>query len=174
MQESAQGLPQDDQAGSAHPLIGSICLFVGTVLFCLAIVEKSAGLPFWMPRTWYTSRPLWYSFAAASIVAGGLLLRSRRRNLDEWRPCRAGVRFETVQLYTRTGCHLCDQDKDLLLKYSAYLPQITEVDIESDPELLEAYADCLPVVEIDGKLRFRGGVDESLLRRLIESTRPRS
>ena len=44
-------------------------------------------------------------------------------------------------------------------------PQL--VDIDSDPRLVEHYDCCVPVVVIDGKVRFRGGVNEVLLRRLL-------
>jgi hypothetical protein len=42
-----------------------------------------------------------------------------------------------------------------------------EVDIDLDPELKARFTDCVPVVEIEGKIRFRGRVNEVLLRRLI-------
>ena len=43
---------------------------------------------------------------------------------------------------------------------------VEEVDIDADPALRKRYTDCVPVVLIDGKERFRGRVDERLLRRL--------
>ena len=47
-----------------------------------------------------------------------------------------------VILYTRPGCHLCD-----------------EVDIEADEELELEYGIRLPVVEIDGEEAFEVTVD---------------
>ena len=38
---------------------------------------------------------------------------------------------------------------------------------DNDPQLLAQYTDCVPVVLIDGKERFRGRIDEVLLRRLL-------
>ena len=69
-----------------------------------------------------------------------------------------------VILYTRRGCHLCDDAKGLLEKHGLS-PE--EVDIDADPDLLRRYTDCVPVVVIDGRERFRGRVDEVLLRRLL-------
>lgn len=69
-----------------------------------------------------------------------------------------------IVLYTRTGCHLCETAKQVLLRNGL---QPTEVDIDSDPELRARYTNCVPVVVIDGKERFRGGVNERLLRRLF-------
>jgi hypothetical protein len=41
------------------------------------------------------------------------------------------------------------------------------IDIDADAELKQKYNDCVPVVWIDGKERFRGRIDEVLLRRLL-------
>ncbi len=72
-----------------------------------------------------------------------------------------------VVLYTRRGCHLCE-DAHQLLAAHGLMPQL--VDVDDDPELCERFNECVPVVEIDGKIRFRGRVDPVLLRRLIAST----
>ncbi len=69
-----------------------------------------------------------------------------------------------VVLYTRRDCHLCDEAKVILVRYSL---KYEEVDIDQDPLLVEHYNDCVPVVVIDGKQRFMGRVDEVLLRRLL-------
>jgi glutaredoxin len=69
-----------------------------------------------------------------------------------------------VVLYTRRGCHLCDDAKQLLVAHGLH-PK--EVDIDGDPELVERYGLLIPVVEIDGRERFRGRIDPVLLRRLI-------
>jgi glutaredoxin len=69
-----------------------------------------------------------------------------------------------VVLYTRRGCHLCD-DAQALLEAHGLLPEC--VDIDKDAALRERFDTCVPVVEIDGRIRFRGRVDPLLLRRLI-------
>jgi glutaredoxin len=71
-----------------------------------------------------------------------------------------------VVLYTRQGCHLCD-DACALLEKHGLQPQ--KVDIDADPALRERYTTCVPVVVIDGKERFRGRVNEVLLRRLLSA-----
>ena len=67
-------------------------------------------------------------------------------------------------LYTRKGCHLCD---DALKTLETYGFDVTLIDIDQDPQLVEQFCDCVPVVEIDGKIRFRGEVNEVLLLRLL-------
>jgi glutaredoxin len=69
-----------------------------------------------------------------------------------------------VTLYTRNGCHLCDDAHELLLAQGLN-PRL--VDIDADPALREKFNVCVPVVEIDGKVRFRGRVEPVLLRRLL-------
>ena len=69
-----------------------------------------------------------------------------------------------VVLYTRRGCHLCKEAAELLLKHGL---RPRQVDIDERPELREQFDTCVPVVEIDGRIRFRGRVDEVLLRRLL-------
>ncbi len=69
-----------------------------------------------------------------------------------------------VILYTRVGCHLCDDAYELLRRHGV-TPKV--VDIDSDSQLVERYDCCVPVILIDGKVRFRGRVSEILLRRLL-------
>ncbi len=71
-----------------------------------------------------------------------------------------------VVLYSRTGCHLC-ADAANLLAAQGIRPEI--IDIDTDPKLIKQFTNCVPVVEIDGKIRFRGRVDPVLLRRILRT-----
>jgi glutaredoxin len=71
-----------------------------------------------------------------------------------------------VVVYIRTGCHRCDHARAILAEHGL---TVHAVDIDSDPELAAAYNHCIPVVEIDGKVRFRGQVQSVLLRRLLRA-----
>ncbi len=71
-----------------------------------------------------------------------------------------------VVLYTRAGCHLCEDAKALLVRHGL-TPQ--EIDIDQHPDLLGQYNECVPVVVIDGRVRFRGRMDERLLVRLLKA-----
>jgi glutaredoxin len=73
-----------------------------------------------------------------------------------------------VVLYTRAGCHLCDDACALLTRYGL---TCTLIDIDADPALRGRYDACVPVVVIDGCERFRGRIDEVLLRRLLAGRR---
>ncbi|MCA9259492.1 MAG: glutaredoxin family protein [Planctomycetales bacterium] len=76
-----------------------------------------------------------------------------------------------VVLYTRERCCLCDDARQLLAKHGIIA---NEVDIDGDQTLCERFNTCVPVVEIDGRVRFRGRVDELLLRRLIDGENARA
>lgn len=69
-----------------------------------------------------------------------------------------------VILFTRVGCHLCEEAEALLASHG--LTPHT-MDIDASPELRTKYDTCVPVVVIDGKERFRGRVNEVLLKRLL-------
>lgn len=71
-----------------------------------------------------------------------------------------------ITLYTRQGCHLCDEAENLLRQFGLHP---TCVDIDGNAELRERFTTCVPVVEIDGRIRFRGRVNPILLRRILTS-----
>lgn len=71
-----------------------------------------------------------------------------------------------VVLYTRKGCHLCKEAKSLLQQHGL-TPRLT--DIDADPQLQQRFSTCVPVVEIDGRVRFRGRVEPRLLRRILRN-----
>lgn len=71
--------------------------------------------------------------------------------------------LQTV-VYTREGCHLCDEAVALLTQHGL---KCQLVDIDHTPELRQKYDLCVPVVVIHGKERFRGRIDELLLRRIL-------
>jgi glutaredoxin len=57
----------------------------------------------------------------------------------------------TVTLYSRAGCHLCDEAEALLRALEASLGfELETVDIESDTALDNAYRWTVPVVSADG------------------------
>ena len=73
-----------------------------------------------------------------------------------------------VVLYTRAGCHLCDQVKATLARLETRGGFTwTEVDVDSDPDLVRQFSEQVPVVFIDGKKAFKYRMDErDFLRRL--------
>ena len=68
-----------------------------------------------------------------------------------------------VIVYSRPGCHLCDEAK-AAIQNSGYSDRFTleEINIESDEELLRKYKYDIPVVLLNGVevFRHRVSVDE--------------
>ena len=155
-------------------LLSRGALVLGTVLLALAFMDSSHayGIPFPMPRFWYVNRTLWVFFGFLLFPIAWVLLKRGETVSKAWEPSRSGTRFRSVTLYSRAGCHLCDEAQALLSQYQYLLAPIREVDIDDDPALRERFSTSVPVVECDGKIRFRGRINEILLRRLIEGTPP--
>jgi glutaredoxin len=59
-----------------------------------------------------------------------------------------------ITLYTRPGCHLCDEAREAILALGEELPQfeLSEVNIEQDEGLLARYLERIPVVAVDGEV----------------------
>ena len=72
-------------------------------------------------------------------------------------------------VYSRPGCHLCDEAK-LTIQTASCDDQFTleEVNIESDPNLLRKYKYDIPVVTIDGQEAFRHRVNTDKFRELVQ------
>jgi glutaredoxin len=56
----------------------------------------------------------------------------------------------TVTVYTRTGCHLCEDAIAVVRAVAADRADVRLVDIDADPELHDRYTVRVPVVAVDG------------------------
>jgi glutaredoxin len=66
-----------------------------------------------------------------------------------------------IDIYSRPGCHLCDEAKDVIERVRRRYPfSLRTINIESDPTLEEAYGEQIPVVLINGNKAFKFHVDE--------------
>ena len=73
-----------------------------------------------------------------------------------------------VRLYSKPGCHLCDDARAVVERVCADLgTSYDEVDITTSPVLMNAYADQIPVTFVDGKQHDFWRVDETRLRRAL-------
>ena len=72
-------------------------------------------------------------------------------------------------LFTRQGCCLCDDAWALLTKAQAcHQFPLESKDVDTSPECAAEYGECVPVVLVNGKVRFRGIVNEVLLQRILD------
>ena len=71
----------------------------------------------------------------------------------------------TVTIYTRVGCHLCEEAERVVRSEQAAGGFTLElVDIDRDPELARCYGVRVPVVAVDGEELFEYEVPVDLLR----------
>ena len=76
----------------------------------------------------------------------------------------------TVTVYSRQGCHLCDDAENVLESLREELNfEIEVVDIDEHTELIKLYSDQVPVIHIDGihhdfykvdPLRFKSSLEK--------------
>ena len=75
-----------------------------------------------------------------------------------------------LTLYSRPGCHLCDEMKDVVRRVigSTEIPvAIEEIDISTDPDLEARYGVEIPVLLVNGKKVAKYRVAEGELRRVL-------
>ena len=61
-----------------------------------------------------------------------------------------------VVIYSRPGCHLCDEAKQIIAAAGrADEYTLDEINIESDPDLINRYQHDIPVITINGIETFR-------------------
>jgi hypothetical protein len=68
-----------------------------------------------------------------------------------------------LTIYSRPGCHLCDEMKAIVRRVARAMPlTVEEIDISTDPALEARYGLEIPVLLIDGKkaAKYRIGEDE--------------
>lgn len=75
-----------------------------------------------------------------------------------------------VTLYTRAGCCLCDDAKNVLAAARRHADfDLEEVDIDADSELRRLYNDEVPVIAINGRKAFKYKVSEPELLKKLEA-----
>jgi thiol-disulfide isomerase/thioredoxin len=89
-------------------------------------------------------------------ILGQLFGRKRRDDLS-------------VVVYTRQGCHLCDDLWSAISKFQTeYHFKLSAVDVDADPDLVAKFHTCVPVVEVNGKVRLRGRWNAVLFQRILD------
>jgi glutaredoxin len=65
-----------------------------------------------------------------------------------------------VIFYTKAGCHLCEEARDMLEDIAALTTyELTEIDIRSDPAIFEKYRYRIPVITINGDTTIEGRIE---------------
>lgn len=85
-------------------------------------------------------------------------------------PSRPETGHLAFTVYTRATCGCCDKALAVLRSFQAAYPfTIETIDVDSDPALAAEHGGSVPVVTLNGKVRFRGVVNPVLLKRLLKA-----
>ena len=79
---------------------------------------------------------------------------------------------QLLTIYTRPGCHLCQEMKGIVervVRDTRVAAQIQEIDIANDPDLEARYALEIPVLLVNGKKAAKYRVTEEELRRRLQA-----
>jgi len=79
-----------------------------------------------------------------------------------------------VTIYSRQGCHLCDDAFNTIESMREELKfEIEVINIDEDAELVKLYSDQVPVIHIDGNHHDFYKVDPTRFRSSLEKHRQR-
>ena len=74
-----------------------------------------------------------------------------------------------LRLYSRPGCHLCEEMKAVIARVTQTLPvTFEEIDISADPDLEARYGLEIPVLMVDGKKAAKYRITQEALTRLLK------
>lgn len=73
--------------------------------------------------------------------------------------------FRVITLYTRPGCHLCEDAASVLVAEGI---SFHEIDISKDSFLEKEFGLLVPVLQVDGRTVFEAGMNPGDLRSLID------
>jgi glutaredoxin len=78
----------------------------------------------------------------------------------------------TITIYSRQGCHLCEDAHATLESLREELNfEIEVINIDNDAELIKLYSDQVPVIHIDGEHHDFYKVDPTRFRSSLEKHR---
>ena len=77
-----------------------------------------------------------------------------------------------MTIYSRPGCHLCDEMKEVVRRVTASAQppvEIEEIDISTDPDLEARYGEEIPVLLVEGRKVAKYRITEGELTRIVRA-----
>jgi glutaredoxin len=73
-----------------------------------------------------------------------------------------------LTIYSRPGCHLCDEMKTVVARVAQTIPlSLDEIDISTDPELEALYGLEIPVLMVEGRKAAKYRIAEEELLKVL-------
>jgi glutaredoxin len=89
---------------------------------------------------------------------------------ESGRTAELGAPPPRVLLYTKPGCHLCDDARAVVAEVCEELGEdFDEIDISTSPELMDRYGEEIPVTFVDGAQHDYWRVEAARLRGALGS-----
>ena len=76
----------------------------------------------------------------------------------------------SVQVYSRPGCHLCEQLIEEIAPLLRGRAVLQVLNIDDRPELQDDYGTRIPVVEMDGRIICQYRLDRAALHKILSGT----
>jgi len=149
-------------------VLGTIMMSIGSAMAILIFADRSGAELSWLPAVWFDARDFHILICVMIFALAALVLKG---NSGESAPVNRDTPFQSVRLYTRDQCELCVRAHETLLANASIVGPFEIVDIDQSPELKSRFDNCVPVLEVDGKVRFRGNIRPELLARLADGAR---
>jgi glutaredoxin len=81
------------------------------------------------------------------------------------------VSLPKVTLYSKAGCHLCDEARDMLDEIATQVPyDLIEIDIRKDPQFFELYRYRIPVILLNETVIAEGRIDYNSLAKAFNAS----
>jgi hypothetical protein len=75
--------------------------------------------------------------------------------------------MDELVMYTRPGCHLCDEMKAAVMRIAGHGIRLREVDISTDAALERRYGHTIPVLVVGGREVAKGRISATDLARAL-------
>lgn len=160
-------VPADDKMlqDRVNSRIGTALLVCGSMMAILIFADRTDASFLPLPSIWYQTRG--FHFVICLLLFGFAAILLKSPGTQQGSDSGSGPVFRSVRVFTRDECGLCDDAVDVLQQHQQWLPQVELINIDKNPSLCRQFGESVPVVEIDGRIRFRGAVHPILLQRLI-------
>lgn len=158
----------DTQADRIQAWMGTAVLACASLMAILIFADRTDAQLFPLPGIWYTTREFHVLLCLTLFLMAAVLLKSPSPQHGSLARPRPRPLFSSVRFFSRQDCPLCDEALDVLLQQRDWLPPLELLDVDAHPDWQRQFGNSVPVVEIDGRIRFRGGVQPLLLQRLID------